>query len=447
MSRVFTGILIIGCAVALTACANLNSISRSTLLPTSKHGKAVHLDAQQRLLIVNEFGEICAEPSPDAMAAFAAAAALAASVPGTGAASLAGGGQSSIASIGLRTQSITLMRDALYRMCEAYANGAVGPGQIASLLGRSQDLTAVILAVEQLTGAIAANQAALTGTTSASASASLLSNQSLLDAAREDEAEKQRKLEEAEADLAAATTKRNEKEVDVVATKAERDRLNALDPDTLTETQRTEKAEAEAAWDRAKNDFKLAENDVHAAQNLVDNRKMSLAESRQNRETIESAKDSALTSATAATTSASQFSTPVARKELSEEASEVIARAVQAMVQTVLHKDYSTEACMAMLTYVPRRTLNTAQKTNLSEVREVCKDIILQNLTLQRTVTDFGPDDSSEFLKKWSEAPENRTQLKQWLEGKGLEYSPTTLIYGADKADVRKIAIGELGIE
>lgn len=55
------------------------------------------------------------------------------------------------------------MRDALNRMCEAYGNGAIGEAQVVTLLNRSQDLTAVIFAVEQLTGAVTANQFAVTG--------------------------------------------------------------------------------------------------------------------------------------------------------------------------------------------------------------------------------------------------------------------------------------------
>ena len=112
MPRTLINILLIGSFIGLTACANINTIGRTTKLDSGDNiGKAVHLDIQQRLLIVNEFGYYCSEPSPDALAAYAAAFGIGASSPASGAASAAGGGQSSAASVGLRTQSITLMRD------------------------------------------------------------------------------------------------------------------------------------------------------------------------------------------------------------------------------------------------------------------------------------------------------------------------------------------------
>src|SRR5262249_28678488 len=114
--------------------------------------------------------------------------------------------QSDIASIGLRTQAITLMRDALYRLCEASANGDVSDISVTQLLGRSQDLTAVVVAVEQLTGATAANQVLLTGTTSANAAATAIGGADQLDAANKNLERKQAARAKAQDDLQAKTT-------------------------------------------------------------------------------------------------------------------------------------------------------------------------------------------------------------------------------------------------
>jgi len=166
-------ILLFGALSLFEGCANMNTIDRATsLYSTNDKGKAIHLDSQQRLLVVNAIGKYCAEPSPDAMAAFAAAAGIDASAPTQDAVSAAGSMSSSAASLGLRTQSITLMRDALYRMCEAYGNKMLSGPQVMTLLSRSQDLTAVILATEQLTGTVVAQQAALSVTASAGAALS-----------------------------------------------------------------------------------------------------------------------------------------------------------------------------------------------------------------------------------------------------------------------------------
>lgn len=91
--------------LALTGCANLQTIGRTTTLPngdaTTSTGVAIHLDAQQRLVMFN--GEqYCAEPSPDALAAYASALGAGAAVSGQGAASVAQALQSAAGSIGLR---------------------------------------------------------------------------------------------------------------------------------------------------------------------------------------------------------------------------------------------------------------------------------------------------------------------------------------------------------
>src|SRR6186713_3517140 len=118
-------LILLAAGFTLSACgADFNSIGRRTTLTYDKQ-TAIHLDAQQRVVMVGRNGVYCAEPSPDAIAAYAQAAALGVSIPGQGAGSGAGASQSDVASIGLRTQSITLMRDALYRLCEASANDTV----------------------------------------------------------------------------------------------------------------------------------------------------------------------------------------------------------------------------------------------------------------------------------------------------------------------------------
>jgi hypothetical protein len=106
------------CLLTGLACANLGSIRRRTALPAAEGrnpGKAIHLDIRQRLAIskVDEYGVqiFCAEPSPDALSAFASSAGGGASVRGQGSASAAQSFSEAASSVGLRTQSITLMRD------------------------------------------------------------------------------------------------------------------------------------------------------------------------------------------------------------------------------------------------------------------------------------------------------------------------------------------------
>jgi hypothetical protein len=96
----------------------------------------------------------------------------------------------SAASIGLRTQSITLMRDHLYRICEASYNEQITELDVAQLLRRSQDMTLGILAIEQISGAVVARQAALDSSANAKASANLADTEALLDRATKKERSK-----------------------------------------------------------------------------------------------------------------------------------------------------------------------------------------------------------------------------------------------------------------
>ena len=103
------GTLGVNIALAISGCSKLTSIDRAT---TTSVNKAIHLDAKQRVVMSKDQGKIlCAEPSPDALSAFASCLSGSASATGQGAASLAFALSEGAGSIGLRTQTITLLRD------------------------------------------------------------------------------------------------------------------------------------------------------------------------------------------------------------------------------------------------------------------------------------------------------------------------------------------------
>lgn len=153
-------------AVVLSGCANLNSIHRDLDL----QGKSVALDAKQRAIFSLSRGSqsvICAEPSPDALSAYGASLTGTRTSSEGEAAQLAAALAEQAASIGLRTQSIQLMRDAMYRACEGYMSGGISQTEFHQLQRRFQNLTLGLLAIEQLTGAIRAEQTALSTNSSA----------------------------------------------------------------------------------------------------------------------------------------------------------------------------------------------------------------------------------------------------------------------------------------
>lgn len=361
----------------LSACANLNSIDRSTAIGENG-AKAVHLDVQQRLLIVNKFGKYCAEPSPDAMAAYAAALGLAVGKPTKGSESASASGQSTSASIGLRTQSITLMRDALYRMCEAYANNAVDDVQVVTLLNRSQDLTAVILAVEQLTGAVAANQASLTGSSGANSYATALNNSKLFAEAAAHEARALKRLEESRAEQAAASEKLDAAEAALAGAKAV---LAALE-DASAEEDKIRNAKKELAVrsklrDAAAATSLAADARLESNQRVYDSAQGVTAE-------IAKTPDSSSASSSSSTAGTSEFSTPTPAKALSKDATVAIAGAVKEMVVAVLNKEYVVDSCMSLITS-SRTPENTNVRPQELETQKFCQGLI-NALIVEKTV-------------------------------------------------------------
>ena len=98
----------------------------------------------------------CAEPSPDALSALSASGAIKIDTPKGFSGATQGAFAETAGSIGLRTQSIQLMRDAMYRLCEGAMNGYLGNAAFETLHRRFQNSMVAILAVEQLTGAVRA---------------------------------------------------------------------------------------------------------------------------------------------------------------------------------------------------------------------------------------------------------------------------------------------------
>ncbi|MEQ1709647.1 MAG: hypothetical protein ABL864_15085 [Terricaulis sp.] len=171
---------LIGSSLLASGCASVGNLTSIYRTPDLEGGRSVVLDAEQWAVLNipwpadTDPHAVCAMPSPDALAAAAAAGGLnveasQANTGSAGGAATFGIGESA-ASIGLRTQSIQLLRDAMYRLCESYANGAINQVQYNVMMRRHQNNMIAILAIEQLTGAVAAQNVAI----SAAAEASVL---------------------------------------------------------------------------------------------------------------------------------------------------------------------------------------------------------------------------------------------------------------------------------
>ena len=428
--------LLLGILSLSSGCANLNSISRTTPLDKPK---AIHLDAQQRLLIMNSIGKYCTEPSPDALAAFAAAAGLGVSVPTQGAASAAGSSGSSAASIGLRTQSITLMRDTLYRMCEAYGNGQLSKPQVMTLLSRSQDLTSVVLATEQLTGAVVAQQAALSSTASSDATAVMSATSQLLEVALKQQERAQNQLEKALEKKADAEGKQDKAQKEHTAAKVRRDDA----PNDVTAKQQVIETEQ---------DLEDAKRQVQVAEEIRALREKRLKEATEQVESLQATQDSAATSAAASSSSNAALSGGGVQSRLNDQSTEAIALAVEKMVTNVLNKSYITDYCMAMIS-----SENKKEAALLSDAdRDLCRDIVreamaLEQLRIAGNVDEFPKNKEDRIrincIRSWIKAnPANIGKLDQWRKQKADNIDHVLFIYGKKAASLRSAAVKDLSI-
>lgn len=167
-------LLVSVCAMALGGCGNWNSVYRSHKF---EDGNSAFIDIKQRAIITggvtrNADGTLnsvvtCAEPSPDALSAYAGELAAKGDVAGKGGAEFAGAYQEAASFVGMRSQSIQILRDQLYRLCEARMNNVISAPQYQMLLVRNQKYTLLLMAIEQLTGASRVPVVALTSTSSA----------------------------------------------------------------------------------------------------------------------------------------------------------------------------------------------------------------------------------------------------------------------------------------
>jgi hypothetical protein len=354
----------LGAALLFSGCANLNSIGRSTQLSRDEHGGqlAVHVDAKQRLVYSKDAERdarlmlVCAEPSPDALSAYAQSLGLSVAIPTQGSVTGSQASQETAAMIGIRTQAITLMRDALYRVCEAYYNRALNGPQVLQVLTHAQDITVAILAIEQLTGVTAAQPVILGGTANSVASAQIAYVQALLDGAKENLTNREKDLTTATAEVQSAESARN-------------DAKKALD----SATDATKKVSLEAT-------FKQREAELASAQAKKATAEVRAADAKTVKESIEKNPTSAFSSSGAAASGTGQFGNTIMAVKLDAASTQKIAEAVQAIVTRVVDKKYTADACMAYLTRNWDR--DELAQQHYIDTLELCRSVVRQERQL-----------------------------------------------------------------
>lgn len=323
---------------ALAGCANLNTVFHRF---TPDNGESVAVDAKERVIISLkktykgqgpdntdlEWRAVCAEPSPDALAAISASAGVSAEVLQK-ALSAALSTNESAASIGLRTQTIQMLRDAMYRLCEGYASGALDEIGFTRLQRRYQNVMLGLLSIEQLTGAVTSRQVVLGSKSEASTGQALNQLLTALDDAQKKSATAAQTKADAEKDLAdkkkAVADAKTQRDALVKANNNEKAQaIVDFDTKTYTPTQAAEKKAAGALTDASS----LAEQ----AQGAVDSVKKGLETARKN--------------ASSGSASGNFDGTTALQSTVTGTQAKDIGDTVYKIVSLIAERDYTAETC------------------------------------------------------------------------------------------------------
>lgn len=389
--------------LALAGCANLNSIHRTLELGGTAHGFAV--DVKQRAIFSvprtvfdpanrdrqAETAVVCPEPSPDALSAYVLSGGLTGSFSGTaptaspvpsGQVQAAATSGENSASIGLRTQSIQLLRDGLFSNCIAYMNGAVQPEEFYLLQRRSQNFTLGLLAIEQLTGATKAEQAAIsTGGTAATGSDNTDKESAALDSAKTAQNEAKTAHQRGLLEVKKARTASEEQRHKVNDARKTYIELKATkNPDEATKTMI---AEAEQALNSEKESLVAKQNEVESLQIDVDSLKR----------TLDSADDQVTGAQDNLAFAKRQVRASVSgRASLSEsggqpvKVTDKVASAVVQIVREVLKESGRGEGCYALIDHWVQMSLKDPSARLPDGLNQLCgpTDITAKAITLEK---------------------------------------------------------------
>jgi hypothetical protein len=168
------------------SAAALSGCSGTIFTPANlENGESFFIDARQRMITntrvdgMYKGGQItpkrilCAEPSPDVALAMAHSLGAGANVMGYGSGNVSSAVSQGLAQLGERFAAVQLLRDVLYRSCEAYANGAISSTTYAVMMARLDETTTTLLLGEMAAGAFGRQLGAIQTAADAKASANL----------------------------------------------------------------------------------------------------------------------------------------------------------------------------------------------------------------------------------------------------------------------------------
>jgi len=359
----FRIVVVLISALVLEGCgANFASIFRDF----ETNNKSVTIDAKQRVVVFSTKGPalVCAEPSPDALSAISAA--FAGSGSSQEVSAQVSGSIAEVASnIGLRTQTIQLLRDGMYRSCEAYMNGALTKEEFKDEQRRYQVLMAGLMAIEQLTGVVTPKQVILYGSSAASTGKDLL--------------QAQKNLEEAKGNLQAAQ-------------KEAKDKQKILDDDTKSlNDYKASLDKNPTKWTSEQKDkVKTLQDQVTADQNKLEEKKQAVKNAQDTVEKVEALLEQAKSVSTKASTGGTIDTGPSIRQAstFTEKNNDNMIAAVRHIVDNTFQPDLAYECIdiyknpdklkklmdMAIAKEVPPKTGQT-----ITSLNELCTAVFNRN--------------------------------------------------------------------
>lgn len=162
--------LVIPLALTLSACGTGTWLNNRFSIDDTPPSGLV-LDARHRVILVTDKSQdaeharegktakqrhvVCAEPSPDVFALFAATGGLTLGQKDTeGSGNVNAQLIRSMANIARRTATTQLLRDGLYRACEAYMNGVIGHEEYRNIVMGYDEILITLVALEGLAGSV-----------------------------------------------------------------------------------------------------------------------------------------------------------------------------------------------------------------------------------------------------------------------------------------------------
>ena len=353
----------------ISGCAYLNTYTR----PVNLRDGAVAIDVKQRVVFSGSRDRgsiVCAEPSPDALTVIGASGGLSINSltgdTGNISAALAESG----ASIGLRTQSIQLLRDAMYRLCEGYAGGAVTFAEFAAMQRRYQSTMLGLIAIEQLTGPVVASQALLASSTSSNAGAGI--SDSAVEAI-------QTNLDEAvEARLVAITNS----EASATKVREKRSELKAVENSLRSEEEKKERDQE--AIDQLKERRRVLLLEEAESRNDLADKGRRLQHAQRVEQGLRTELAAAQSSSSTFVSGRGKFTEAVARS--TSESNQALATAVENIVKEI-NQSYSRDGCLSLVTELVRdpSSILSLKKVDAGDSSNVAAKIGLAEISVARS--------------------------------------------------------------